>query len=86
MIFHVPDLQRYQESPRLAVRLRALPPPVRWVDTTEEVGRRGSSTSTTSAAEYAEAYRRFHDDYLDLDDGHAGERLVDAVFVPRGDA
>jgi CDP-glycerol glycerophosphotransferase len=37
-------------------------------------------------ATYAEAYRKFHDDYLDLDDGHAGARLVDAVFVPRGDA
>jgi CDP-glycerol glycerophosphotransferase len=37
-------------------------------------------------AAYAEAYRTFHDDYLDLDDGKAGARLVDAVFVPRGDA
>ena len=36
--------------------------------------------------EYAAAYRTFHDDYLDLDDGQAGSRLVDAVFVPRGDA
>ena len=29
---------------------------------------------------------RFRREYVDLDDGHAAARLVDAVFVPRGDA
>jgi CDP-glycerol glycerophosphotransferase len=28
----------------------------------------------------------FRREYADLDDGHASARLVDAVFVPRGDA
>jgi hypothetical protein len=36
--------------------------------------------------EHAAAYERFTQDYLDLEDGHAGERVVDAIFVPRGDA
>jgi CDP-glycerol glycerophosphotransferase len=34
----------------------------------------------------AELRSRFRRDYIDLDDGHAGARLVDLVFVPRGDA
>jgi CDP-glycerol glycerophosphotransferase len=38
------------------------------------------------AAEYADARARFRKEYTDLDDGHAAARLVDAVFVPRGDA
>ena len=28
----------------------------------------------------------FRQEYADLDNGHASARLVDAVFVPRGDA
>lgn len=35
---------------------------------------------------HADAYRRFRKEYLSLEDGHAGARFVDAVFVPRGDA
>ena len=29
--------------------------------------------------------KAFLRDYVDLDDGHASARLVDAVFTPRGD-
>ena len=35
---------------------------------------------------YAEAYERFRQDFLDLEDGHAAARFVDQVMVPRGDA
>jgi CDP-glycerol glycerophosphotransferase len=31
-------------------------------------------------SDHAEAYAAFREDYLDLDDGHATERLVGAVF------
>jgi CDP-glycerol glycerophosphotransferase (TagB/SpsB family) len=35
---------------------------------------------------HQEQYDRFKADFLDLEDGRAGERFVDAVFLPRGDA
>ena len=36
--------------------------------------------------DYADAYETFRRDFLELEDGHAAARFVDAVFVPRGDA
>lgn len=38
------------------------------------------------ATEYREARERFIAEYMEHEDGHATERLVEAVFVPRGDA
>ena len=38
------------------------------------------------AAQSGPLIDRFRADYADLDDGHASARLVDEVFVPRGDA
>jgi CDP-glycerol glycerophosphotransferase len=35
---------------------------------------------------YRDEYQVFAERFLDLDDGHAAARFVDAVFVPRGDA
>jgi CDP-glycerol glycerophosphotransferase len=84
MIFHVPDLQRYQESRGWLFDFEPTAPgPL--LSTTDEVVDALLDLDGVRAA-YAEAYRTFHDDYLDLDDGKAGARLVDAVFVPRGDA
>jgi CDP-glycerol glycerophosphotransferase len=37
-------------------------------------------------AHHAEAYARFKREFLHLEDGRASARLVDAVFVPHGDA
>jgi CDP-glycerol glycerophosphotransferase len=34
----------------------------------------------TLAERYAPAYARFRDRFCDLDDGHAAERVLDAVF------
>jgi CDP-glycerol glycerophosphotransferase len=84
MIFHVPDLRRYQESRGWLFDFEPTAPgPL--LSTTDEVVDALLDLDGIRAT-YAEAYRRFHDDYLDLDDGQAGARLVDAVFVPRGDA
>jgi CDP-glycerol glycerophosphotransferase len=84
MLFHVPDLRRYQESRGWLFDFEPTAPgPL--LSTTEEVVDALLDLDGVRAT-YAEAYRKFHDDYLDLDDGHAGARLVDAVFVPRGDA
>ncbi len=84
MLFHVPDLQRYQESRGWLFDFEPTAPgPL--LSTTDEVVDALLDLDAVRTT-YADAYRRFHDDYLDLDDGQAGARLVDAVFVPRGDA
>ncbi|CUR54434.1 hypothetical protein NOCA2170006 [metagenome] len=84
MIFHVPDLQRYKDTRGWLFDFeQSAPGPL--VDTTAEVVERLADLDGVRA-EYAEAYATFTADYLDLEDGHAGERFVDAVFVPRGDA
>jgi CDP-glycerol glycerophosphotransferase len=84
MIFHVPDLQRYQDTRGWLFDFEPTAPgPL--VNTTDEVVDAVSDLAGVRQ-EYASACQRFHDDYLDLDDGHAGARLVDAVFGPRGDA
>ena len=49
-------------------------------------GRPGSATSTVSRGVPRPSASTFRRSYTDLDDGHASARLVDAVFVPRGDA
>jgi CDP-glycerol glycerophosphotransferase len=84
MIFHVPDLQRYKDSRGWLFDFESTAPgPL--VNTTDEVVDRLLDLDGTRA-DHAAAYDRFRKDYLDLEDGRAGERFVDAVFVPRGDA
>ena len=84
MIFHVPDLQRYQDTRGWLFDFEPTAPgPL--VTTTDEVVDAIADLAGVRE-QYAAAYRTFHDEYLDLDDGQAGARLVDAVFVPRGDA
>jgi len=55
------------------------------VTTTEEVVRHLTDLDTV-ASTWAEARATFRANYVDLDDGGASARLVDAVFVPRGDS
>lgn len=84
MIFHVPDLQRYVETRGWLFDFEPTAPGP-FVNTTDEIIEALSQLDQVRA-EYAEQYRRFRSDYLPLEDGRAAERLVDAVFVPRGDA
>ena len=84
MVFHVPDLQRYQETRGWLLDFESTAPgPL--VSTTEEVVDQLRDLDGLRQR-HAEDYARFRADYLDLEDGHAGRRFVDAVFVPRGDA
>ena len=85
MVFHVPDLQRYQDTRGWLFDFEPTAPgPL--VATTDEVVGRGCATSTGSGASTPRPTNAFRADYLDLEDGRAGERFVDAVFAPRGDA
>ena len=84
MIFLVPDLRAYDRARGGVIPYRPTAPgPL--VTSTREVVRQlrdldGLRRST--APRIAEFRRTF----ADLDDGNAAARLVDAVFVPRGDA
>ena len=84
MLFHVPDLQRYRDTRGWLFEFEPTAPgPL--LDTTDEVVDALLDLDTVRS-KYAEAYRRFREDYLDLEDGRAAARFVDAVLVPRGDA
>jgi CDP-glycerol glycerophosphotransferase len=84
MIFLVPDLEKYD-----AVRGGVIPygptAPGPQVTTTREVVSliRDLDGLARRTSAQRETFRR---EYADLDDGRASARLVDAVFVPRGDA
>ena len=84
MIFLVPDLEKY-DAVRGGVIPYAPTAPGPHVATTREVV--GLLRDLDALARRtAEDRARFVRTYADLDDGHASARLVDAVFVPRGDA
>lgn len=84
MVFHVPDLQRYKDTRGWLFDFEPTAPgPL--VDTTEEVVECLRDLDGLRTR-YRAAYDRFRADFLDLEDGHAGRRFVDRVFVPRGDA
>ena len=84
MIFQVPDLQRYQDTRGWLFDFEPTAPgPL--VSTTDEVVECLLDLDRVRA-EHAPAYDLFRRDYLDLEDGRAGARFVDAVIVPRGDA
>jgi CDP-glycerol glycerophosphotransferase len=84
MIFQVPDLQRYKDTRGWLFDFEPTAPgPL--VSTTDEVVDCLLDLDGVRS-EYASAYDVFRKDFLDLEDGHAGARFVDAVFVPRGDA
>lgn len=84
MIFLIPDLERY-DAHRGGVIPYAPTAPGPHARTTDEVIAALRELPRITA-EYAEARARFRRDYTDLEDGHAAARLVDAVFVPRGDS
>ena len=85
MVFLVPDLDLYGGKARgwLFDYEPTAPGPL--VSTTAEVVAALRDLPALTAR-YAEARERFSRDYLDLEDGHAAARLVDAVMRPRGDA
>ena len=85
MVFHVPDLERYRDDSRgwLFDFEPTAPGPL--LRTTDEVLDALSDLDDVQLA-YADAYETFRRDFLELEDGHAAARFVDAVFVPRGDA
>jgi CDP-glycerol glycerophosphotransferase len=84
MVFLVPDLEKY-DAVRGGVIPYAPTAPGPHVTTTREVVAlvRDLDGLARRTAAQRETFRR---EYADLDDGHASARLVDAVFVPRGDA
>lgn len=84
MVYLVPDIVEWHEA-RGGVIAYGPTAPGPHVTTTEEVVRELTDLDTL-ASTWQEARSTFRADYVDLDDGHASERLVDAVFAPRGDA
>ncbi len=84
MIFLVPDLARYDAARGGVIDYLPTAPGPRVTTTAEVVGLLHDLDGLrATSAPLIEQFRR---DYVDLDDGHASARLVDAVFVPRGDA
>ena len=84
MIFHVPDLERYKAARGWLFDFE-LTAPGPLARTTEEVVGQLRDLDGVQARHRSD-YEVFRADYLDLEDGKAGERFVDAVIVPRGDA
>jgi CDP-glycerol glycerophosphotransferase len=84
MVFHVPDLERYQDSRGWLFDFEPTAPGP-FARTTEEVAAALADLGAVRD-QYAAQYAAFRDAYLDLEDGRAGQRFVDQVIVPRGDA
>ncbi|UYM04854.1 bifunctional glycosyltransferase/CDP-glycerol:glycerophosphate glycerophosphotransferase [Solicola gregarius] len=84
MVFHVPDLARYQETRGWVVDFEPTAPGPR-VDTTDEVIDQLRDLDRLREA-YHDEYDRFRRDFIEREDGRAAARFVDAVMVPRGDA
>jgi CDP-glycerol glycerophosphotransferase len=84
MVFLVPDLQRYKDTRGWLFDFEPTAPgPM--VETTAEVIEELKDLPGLKER-YRDEYQVFAERFLDLDDGHAAARFVDAVFVPRGDA
>jgi CDP-glycerol glycerophosphotransferase len=83
MIFMVPDLEQYQETSRGSLFAYEPTAPGPLVRTTNEVVAAVDDLPAVRR-DYAEAYQTFRAEFLDLDDGHAAERLVDQVFMIEG--
>lgn len=81
MIFFTPDLEQYDAARGgiLDYPSTAPGPLVRRTREVIEQLRRMDSLD----AQYRAARQRFRETYLDLEDGHASQRLVDAVFDPQ---
>jgi CDP-glycerol glycerophosphotransferase len=84
MIFLVPDLEKYDYFRGGVIPYEPTAPgPL--VTSTDEVTALLQDLPGLVES-YADVRARFVKEYADLDDGHASARLVDAVFVVRGDA
>jgi CDP-glycerol glycerophosphotransferase len=83
MVFHVPDLQRYKDTRGWLFDFEPTAPGP-FAETTTEVAKALADLDGLER-QFAGEYAAFRERYLDLEDGHAAARFVDAVFVPRGD-
>jgi CDP-glycerol glycerophosphotransferase len=85
MIFLVPDLESYKEKARgwLFDYEPTAPGPL-VASTAEVLGVLRDLPRST--ARYAADRERFRAEYMELEDGRAAARLIDAVMGPRGDA
>lgn len=84
MVFLVPDRERYFAGRKSFISYHDTAPGP-WADTTDEVI---DVLADLKAADRAQAAAReqFIDKFMELEDGRATDRLIDAVFVPRGHA
>ena len=84
MIFFVPDLDRYRQMRGWLFDFAPTAPgPL--LSTRAEVVRELTDLDGVRVR-HEDQYRRFREEFLSLEDGRASARLVDRVFVPRGDA
>ncbi|KQX06417.1 MULTISPECIES: bifunctional glycosyltransferase/CDP-glycerol:glycerophosphate glycerophosphotransferase [unclassified Leifsonia] len=84
MIFFTPDREQYFDSREPMIPYEGTAPGP-WLTTTAEVLDAVQNLDSV-AAEYSAAVAEFRRRFMEKDDGHAAGRLVDEVFVPRGDA
>jgi CDP-glycerol glycerophosphotransferase len=84
MVFLVPDLERYQTTRGWLFDFEPTAPGPLARTTDDVVAALADLAGVRDR--YAAAYATFRQDYLDLEDGHAGQRFVDQVIAPRGDA
>ena len=84
MVFHVPDLERYRAARGWLIDYEPTAPGPLTTQRGELIAHLRDLDGVRER--FAEAYARFRRDYLPLEDGAASARLVDAVFVPQGDA
>lgn len=80
MVFLVPDLEEYDRHRGGVIPYRPTAPGP-WTTTTAETVSWLRDLDRLRE-EYAAARAAFRTDYVDLEDGHAAARLVDAVFAP----
>ncbi|HET7736631.1 MAG TPA: CDP-glycerol glycerophosphotransferase family protein [Nocardioidaceae bacterium] len=84
MIFLCPDLQRYKDTRGWLFDFEPTAPGPLVSSTAEVVALLQDLEGVRRS--HREEYDAFRSRYLGLEDGRAAERLVDAVFAPRGDA
>jgi CDP-glycerol glycerophosphotransferase (TagB/SpsB family) len=84
MVFLVPDLERYQDTRGWLFDFEPTAPGP-FARTTDDVIEALADLDRVRT-DHAATYAAFRDTYLDLEDGLAGQRFVDQVLAPRGDA
>jgi CDP-glycerol glycerophosphotransferase len=83
MIYLVPDLQKYVDTRGWLFDFEPTAPGPLVSTTAEVIGQLHDLAGLKEA--FAADYATFRSSYLDLEDGHAAARFVDAVIVSRGD-